>query len=228
MINLKSIIRVLVVLLVVGFTAVFASCGQIIKGSNEEGVIQFDAEAIDKSNPLASMAPGNATLKFKQEKFAIEMSAMGVFNTSIIADSDAKTITQTVKFLNIDQACVERGEELKASNDDYALKIEETNETKEILGFKCFKAIVTKVNEPDSVFEVWYTKDLGMENSNMLTSYAPIKGVLLDYRIKKMGLELRFVATSYSNEKVSDKTFEISPSTKIVSKEEMAAFFDSL
>jgi hypothetical protein len=75
---------------------------------------------------------------------------------------------------------------------------------------------------------VWYTKALGMEDCNALTPYAPLKGVLMDYRIKKMGLEMHFMAKSFKSTEIADNTFEIPASMKIVSKEEMAKFFAKL
>lgn len=207
---------------------VFSSCGHLGKGGNEEGVIEFDTKAIDEKHPLYNLAPTAATLKFKKEKFIIEMSVMGMFNTSIIGDSKAKTMAQTVKFLDVKQACVENEKDLVLDNEDYVLKIEETSDTKDIIGLKCHKAKVTKLNEPAATFDVWYTKDLGMEDANALTPYAQLKGVLIDYRIKKMGLEMHFMAKSYKSTEIADNTFEIPASMKIVSKEEMAKFFAKL
>jgi hypothetical protein len=50
----------------------------------------------------------------------------------------------------------------------------------------------------------------------------------MDYRIKKMGLEMHFVARSASHPEIPDNIFEIPASLKIISKEEMKKFFDDL
>lgn len=191
-------------------------------------MIEFDTKGVDPNHPLYGFAPSSATLKFKKDRFVIDMSTMGMFNTSVIVDVKAKTIAQTVKFLDIKQACIDHEKDLAAENAEYALKIEETRETKEIAGLKCYKAQVSKINEPSVKFDVWYTKELGMENCNELTPYAKIKGVLLDYRIKKMGMELHFAAKSYKQVKIPDQAFEIPASMKIVSKEEMEKFIANL
>lgn len=183
---------------------------------------------MDPSHPLYGLAPDAATFKYKKDKFAIELSVMGMFNYSIIGDTRSKTLAQTVKFMNVKQACIERGRELQEENNDYALKIEETGETKEIIGLKAYKVKVTKVHEPAVKFDAWYTKELGMENCNALTPYAAVKGILLDYRIKKMGIEMHFVARSHQQTSIPDHTFKIPASMKIVSKEEMERFFTEL
>ncbi len=205
------------------------SCGGDSKvGGKGEGIIEFDTKGVDPNHPLFNFAPSAATMKFKPEKLIIEMSTMGMFNTSVIVDSKAKTIAQTVKFLDIKQACIEKEADLVAENEEYALKLEETKETKKIAGLNCIKVKVTKVHDPNTKFDVWYTKELGGENSNALTPYSSIKGVLLDYRIKKMGMELHFSAKSYQNVEVPDQAFEIPASMKIVPKEEMEKFIKNL
>jgi hypothetical protein len=207
----------------------FTACGGDKNGGKKgEGLIEFDTKGVDPTHPLYGFAPSAASFKFKQDKFVIEMSTMGMFNTSVIVDNKAKTIAQTVKFLDIKQACIETEKDLEAENADYALKIEDTKETKEIAGVKCYKAHVTKVKEPNVKFDVWYTKELGMEDVNALTPYAQLKGILMDYRVKKMGMELHFTAKSVAQKEIPDKDFQIPASMKIVPKSEMEKFINDL
>jgi hypothetical protein len=199
-----------------------------LSGAREEGVIEFDTKAVDETHPLYGFAPSSATLKFKGHRLAIEMSTMVMFNITIIADSKRKTVAQTVKFMNIKQACIETEKDLTKENEDFALKLENTSETKDIIGFKCYKVKATKVRDTTTKFDVWYTTDLGLKDCNALTPYAPIKGLLLDYRIKKNGLELHFLAKSYKNSPVPDNAFQIPATMKIVSNAEMARLFSDL
>lgn len=214
-------------LLVIGLITL-NSCDADILSKDEEGIIEFETKAVDETHPLYGFAPNSATLKFKENKFMIEMSTMGMFNTSIIGDSKEKTLAQTVKFMNIKQACIEHEADLIEDNKEFELKIEETGETKDIIGLKAYKVKVSKIKEPDVKFDVWYTKELGMKDCNALTPYAQVKGVLLDYRIKKMGMEMHFLAKSYKHIEIIDKEFDIPASMKIVSKEKMMEFFNGL
>ncbi|HQQ94338.1 MAG TPA: hypothetical protein PLQ93_07275 [Bacteroidia bacterium] len=209
-------------------TGLLNSCSNEDKAAKDEGIIEFNTEATDPTHPLYGFAPASAIFKFKKDKFIIEMSTMGLFNTSIIGDLHSKTLAQTVKFMNLKQACIEKEQDLIDDNKDYQLIIEESKETKEIAGLKCHKVKVTKVNDPNVKFDVWYTKELGLENCNALNPYAKVKGVLMDYRIQKMGMELHFSAKSYQRVKVPDHAFVVPASMKIVSKEEMAKFFADL
>ncbi len=205
------------------------SCGDKNKASgDQEGVIEFVTRAIDETHPLYGFAPDAATLKFKKNKFVMDMSTMGMFNMSIIGDTRTQTMAQTIKFMNIKQVCYETAEDLKNDNLQNQLKFEETKETRDILGFKCYKVKVIKVNEPGVKFDAWYTKELGMDSSNLLTPYAAIKGVLLDYRIKKWGMEMRFVAKSFKNVEVPDNSFDVPPGMEVVTREQMDKFFKDL
>lgn len=205
------------------------ACDTGIKSKGkEEGLIEFDTKGVDETHPLFGFAPATATLKFKGDKFIIEMSTMGLFNTTVIGDNKAQTLAQTVKFMNIKDACIEHYKDMLPDLKENALNLQETKEHKEIAGLKCYKVIATKVNEPNVSFDVWYTKEIGRENSNSLTPYAQLKGVLMDYRIKKMGMELHFKAKSYQKVEVADLEFEIPASMKIITKEKMVEFFASL
>ncbi len=156
------------------------------------------------------------------------MSIMGIFNTTILADNEKKTVAQTVKFLDIKQACVETYSAVAAENARYELNIEETSETKEWLGFLCHKAIVSKNSNPQQKFDIWYTTELGTENCNALTPYHSIKGMLLDYRVERMGMELHLTAKKFKPEAVPDQAFEIPSYMKIVSRAEMEKLINDL
>lgn len=217
------------IVLIIHLALFFSFCGGKDKeGGKEEGIIEFDTKAVDEKHPLSGLAPSTATLKYKGDNFIMEMSTMGMFNTTIIGDLKAKTMAQTVKFMDIKQACVENENDVAGENKEYELKIEETKETKKIAGQKCYKLKVTMVANPAVTFDAWYTKELGMENCNALNPYHQVKGVLMDYRAKKMGMEMHFLAKSVKHVEVPESTFEIPASLKIVSKEEMKKFFDNL
>ena len=227
--NLRSLIgKALPCFIACGVIVALSGCSGAGKGGKEEGVIEFTTRAVDASHPLYGFAPDAATMRYKKDRFVIEMSTMGLFNYSIIADNKERTLAQTVKFMNVKQACIERGREIELDNLDYALSIEETDETKEIIGLKCYKLKVSRVSDPSVKFDAWYTRELGLENCNALTPYAKVKGVLLDYRIKKMGLEMHFLAKSHQEAKVPEHTFKIPATMKIISKQEMEQFFREL
>jgi hypothetical protein len=213
-----------VCLIVSGFTFCGPSHDKIIN----EGIIEYDAKVVDENHPLAGLAPSAATLKFKGDKFIVEMSTMGMFNTMFVCDLKTKTLTQMVKFMDVKQACIETEKDIRLENEAYKLKIEESPDTKVIAGYKCNKIKVSMANDPKMVFDAYYTKEMGMEAVNSLSPYAGIKGMLMQYRLKKMGMEMQFTARSVKKAEIPDNTFDIPAYFKIVSIAEMQKFFDGL
>lgn len=194
----------------------------------DEGIIEYETRVIDATNPLADLAPSSATLKFKKDKFFMEMSVMGMFYTIFICDIPAKELKQAVKFMDIKQTCTEKIEDIESENAAYKLNIKETNDTKMIAGYKCHKVLVSLVDDPTVSFEAYYTKEMEMENVNQLSPYSSIKGMLMQYRLKKMGLEMEFIAKSVKKVEIEDKTFIVPASFKTVTPQEMKKFFEDL
>ena len=224
----KLILKISSALLIAVIAVGFAFCTNGDEKVVDEGIIEYDLKPVNPNHPLAGFAPTSAVLKFKHDKFIMEMSIMGMFNTMFIADPNKKTLTQMVKFLDLKQACIENEKDILEENASYKLTIVETKETKMIAGYKCKKIKVTMASDPKMVFEAFYTKDIGVENANALSPYASVKGMLMQYRLQKMGLELEFTAKTVKKAEVPDATFEIPAYFKIVSKEEMKKYFDSL
>jgi hypothetical protein len=203
------------------------SCGPIGKGLSE-GEIEYEAIPVDPDHPMAGVAPSKMTLKFKKDKFAAEMSTMGVFKTTFITDPESKTLTQMVAVWDDKMACVETQKDIATELEDYKLSFEFTNETKEIAGFKCKKAVATKVDDPSQKFDVWYTEEINVKSPNFSNPYCEIKGMLMEYRLKKFDLELSFKAISVSDEKVSSETFVLPAYYNIVTVDSMKNFFKKI
>lgn len=203
------------------------SCGSGKKTENAltEGVIEYNASVVDESHPMAGLAPSTATVKFKDNKFELEMSTMGIFNTMFVSDPSKKTLTQMVKFMDIKNACIQKESDLTAENKDYELSFKETKDTKKIAGYKCKKVKATMVHNPAVSFDIYYTDELGSDSINHLSPYKAIKGMLMQYRLKKLGLEMCFTATSVKKEEVKDETFEVPSYYKIVNRAEMEKLF---
>lgn len=193
-----------------------------------EGLIEFNAEVVDQSHPMAGLAPSSAIVKFKDNKLQVEMSTMGIFNTTFISDPDKKTLTQMVKFMDIKNACIQTEADLIQENKAYELKLVETTETKNIAGYTCKKVNASMVSNPAVCFEVYYTDELGMDSINNIGPYKDIHGMLMQYRLKKLGLEMCFTAKAVKNEEIKNTVFEVPAFYKIVTRSEMEKFFNDI
>ena len=206
------------------------SCSDSKRAENAltEGVIEYNAEVVDQSHPMAGLAPGSATVKFKGNRLQVEMSTMGIFNTIFISDPGKKTLTQMVKFMDIKNACIQTEADLVQDNKVYELKLEEVKGTKKIAGYNCKKVKATYVNNPSESFEVYYTQDLGLDSINNIGPYKQLKGMLMQYRLKKLGLEMCFTATAVKAEEIKEDVFEVPAFYKIVTRDEMEKLFEDI
>jgi peptide-N-glycosidase F-like protein len=212
-----------VLLLMVG------SCGQNDDKVVAEGVIEYTASVVDQSNPMASLAPSKMTIKFKNNKSCAEMSAgMGLFSTAFISNPETKTLTQLVKLLNKKFSLVLDHTSIQKENDAYKFELTPTKETKKIAGYQCEKVHVKMMDEFGTEFDIFYTKDLAIENPNFANPFYMIDGVLMEYQMKKFGLEMKFTAKAVKKEDVDDSAFELPADFKAISAEEMATLFESL
>lgn len=207
------------------FLIILASCGNNDPKFISEGVIEYEAQVVDKSHPMAGLAPSSMSMFFKKNLYCSEMSTMGMFNSKFVANPSNKTFTTMVKILNEKNACIEYEKDIKADIEGNKLEFKETSETKVIAGYKCKKVIATKANDPTDKFEVYYTDELDVKSANYSTPYEGLKGIVMKFRLKKFGMEMEFTATSVRKEEVADNMFDLPGFYKIISKQEMDEFF---
>jgi GLPGLI family protein len=222
----KSFFTILVLTAALGL-----GCGDAVKVDNRvsEGVITYDAELVDVNSSMADMAPSKMVVKFKNNKTTVEMSAgMGLVTMSFISDPDIQNFTTVVKFMGDRRAVVQNAEEIQKENELYNIEIIPSEQTKMIAGYKCKKARVHYKGGDSHDYDVYYTDEIKIKNSNFTNPYYKMEGVLMEYRIKKFGLEMQFVANAVTKEAVDDATFQIPADTKIVTVEEMNDLFNGL
>lgn len=204
----------------------FVSCSDgVNETSISEGVIEYDAQVVDKSHPMAGLAPSTMSMYFKKNLYCSEMSTMGMFNSKFVANPNTKTFTTMVKILNDKNACIEGVKEIKADIEAHKLILEETKETKVIAGYKCKKVKATSVTDPSDTFDVYYTDEFRVKNANYSTPYENLKGLVMVFRLEKFGMEMEFTAKSVKKVEVPDAMFELPGFYKIISKQEMDEFF---
>ncbi|MES2592014.1 MAG: hypothetical protein V4608_09025 [Bacteroidota bacterium] len=225
--------RLLFSLIVITNLFLVAGCGSPKEEGKEnlisEGVINYTAEVVDMSNSMADMAPSKMIVKFKNNKSSAGMSAgMGALTMSFIADPEAKTLTQLVWFLGKKYSLIQNSTDIQKENELFNIEIIPTNQTKVIAGYNCKKAKVHYKGGDPNDYDIYYTTEINIENSNFANPYYKIDGVLMEYRIKKFGLELQFTATSVTKEPVEDTNFEIPPEYKAITAQEMTDLFIEL
>lgn len=225
--------RFLFSLIVIINICLLSGCGSPKEEGKEnvisEGVINYTSEVVDMNNSMADMAPSKMTVKFKNNKSVVGMSAgMGALTISFISDPEAQTLTQLVWFLGKKYSLLQNSTDIQRENELFNIEIIPTNQTKLIAGYNCKKAKIHYKGGDSNDYDIYYTTEINIENSNFANPYFKIDGVLMEYRIKKFGLELQFTATSVTKEPVDDAIFEIPPEYKPITAEEMTDLFIEL
>ena len=214
---------------IVGIIIWAAGCKRTDEKFISEGEIEYDASVLDLDNSMATMAPNKMTVRFKANKSCAEMTAgMGLFSTSFISDPETKTFTQLVKILNKKFMLTQDEKAINKENERYPLQLVPTKETKIIAGYKCVKMKVVPLDKTATPYDIYYTNELNIQTPNFTNPYYKIDGVLMEYQLKKFGLEMRFVAKSVKADAVDDKCFQVPTEYKKVSEKEMKMIFENL
>ncbi len=106
-------------------------------------------------------------------------------------------------------------EELKAT-------INETGETKEILGYNCKKV---DVELGEDIFPVYYTTELNVLSNKNEFPFEDIKGVILEYTMNQQGITTHISATEVKKQKVNASMFTIPSDYEQMTMEEMMKMF---
>lgn len=107
------------------------------------------------------------------------------------------------------------------------MEITDTDEIKIIAGFECRKAIV-KLPSKDESFEIYYTDQITLRHPNITNPYRKVKGVLMEFELRLMHLNMRFVAESFHE--LDTTTLEPRPNqeSKQVSRSQMTQILNML
>ncbi len=201
---------------------VLSACGE--KATTEkisEGVIEYKATPVNPKSSMSMMFPDKMTVKFRKNYTLAELDAgVGAMHIAFLSDPNKKTFTNMVSFLD-KKAAVLDSSAIRLRNyylPDYT--VTETKETKKIAGYNCQKAIL-KFADKSPDMEVWYTHDLQVSSPNWSNAFYKIDGVLMDYSLRKFGLELHFTAQSVARAQIDSTVFTVPAEYKMISEEEL-------
>jgi GLPGLI family protein len=214
------------------FSLIFASLILLIhiqKSSAQEklkeGKITFEIEinnAEEMNDQMLAMMPKEMVVYFKDGKSRGEMDMMGGKIVSITDGKAGETIS-CMDIMGKKQAIKttkEDAEKEKAKLGDYDVKI--TDDTKDIAGYKCRKAIITYKNKDakENDMVVWFTNELEASNSEKY-SWKGIDGYMMEFSVDQRGMAMKFTCTEVKKQEVSDDMFKIPDGYTVMTTEEM-------
>jgi len=221
---MKTQIRLFLMLMLSAF--IFAGYGKA-EAKDFTGIIVYNITYGDDIDAqTAAMMPKTMKLIIKGNKSRVEMS-MGMGTTVVIFDAEKKDAVTLMDMMGQKFAMTMSTQEIEAQNADVPdVDVEVTNETKEIAGYICKKAIVKTKGDNPSEHAVYFTDELGsgtMNYNNPL--FKDIDGVMLEYSSADEGMTMKFSAIKVEKKKVSDNEFEIPEGYKVMTMDEFSNMF---
>jgi GLPGLI family protein len=196
-----------------------------------EGIIEYEITYPETSqdNVMLALLPKTMTLKFKKDKIAIDFTGgMGMFKATFISDLNEKNLIHMVKILNKKYAISFNQDEIHQSEEFPEMEIKFTNETRDIAGYQCKRAIITFPSDEHTSFDIWFTEDINLTTPNWSTPYKEVNGVLMEYQMKRYDVEMRFTAKNVEKADIDDAEFTRPDDYKIISKKDMDELFMNL
>jgi GLPGLI family protein len=174
-----------------------------------------------------AMMPTTMKLTVKENMSKVEI-AMAMASTVVIFNTETTSGTTLMDMMGQKFAIPLTKESIdkEAENID-SLNVQIMDETKDIAGYTCKKAVITSVqNGKESVVVAWFSEELGDGSGNVSNPmYTEIPGVLMEFSTVESGMTMKMEAVKVEKKKVSDKEFEIPPGYKEVTEEELQNMF---
>ena len=201
-------------------------------GKLDEGRITYTMKYFEDEgvNPLISLLPTEMIIEFKDNSYSQKIEGwMGIFSMAGIYNTKTKTNSALLKIMS-DKFHYETGLDGESFGFDSLpkMKIEYTNETQVIAGYKCKKAKIIFEDSKIKNFDVFYTTEISIAKPNNHNPFNEIKGVLLKYQMGFQDIQMEVTATKVEETKISDTSFEIPANYEKVPIEKMQEVLDNL
>ncbi|TRX71307.1 hypothetical protein [Carboxylicivirga sp. M1479] len=193
---------------------VLTSCVNIQPTEMDEGVITYKIiypnELEDKS--YSSLLPSKMVSTFKGKNYKLSIKGeLSLYNLEYISKADGDS--SATLFRIFDQRLFHKHEQdehlflferLEKTNVDFI-----SNETKEIAGILCNKAIVHFTNSELKNITVYYTEEIKINRPKENSPFDDIPGALMEFQVSFQDLELQFSAQDVDIKKVKNSSFDI-------------------
>jgi hypothetical protein len=230
--NITRYVRFSYVLFIaVVFAMTGYSCRQ--KGGKyiDQGEIHYNIDYIGSVGAVPKeVLPKNLIVSFKNDKILFEMVSSfgnsGILNLSNPEKGIFDTYFSlfTIKYFY----AAEPGESFPGFEAMEGMMIKKTSKTSIICGFNCKNAEVTFPSDREKIYEIWYTNEIDVKNSNAATPFSQIDGVLMSFFFFLGPTEVHFDAETIYKKELPDETFERRDKFIRVSREDINKFIKQM
>ena len=190
----------------------------------DQGEVHYSIEYVKSSGTMpVDLKPHTLVVSFKQDKILFEILApfgnQGIMN---VINPHAKIYDTYINMLGVRYYYSSSpGEIYPGFREMEGAEVNLTNNRTTICGYSCKNAEVTFPSDRKKVYSFWYTDEINVNNSNFLTPFQEIDGVLMSFYYIMGGSVLRFEAESVYKKEIPDKAFEKRPKYRLVNKKDM-------
>lgn len=226
----KPLMNKLYNIVIISLLAFTFGCGS---GGVDEGVIKYEITYVEeekKDKPVIELLPTEMEQIFKDGNSKMKIEGfMGMFLTALISNTTDKTNAYIFKVMSEKYYCKTAVGEKTLGFDSFpGMHLKETGETKEIAGYKSKKVEVTFDDESIPPFDVYYTNKIRIENPNWSNPYGSIDGVLLEFKVKLMGITMNIKAKEIINSQVKLEEFNIPDGFKKVLPDSLSVTIEKI
>ena len=201
-----------------------------VKGIRE-GEIRYKITYLKDAteNPLIGLMPTELNMVFKDNNVSMSVEGwMGIFKSSFIKRNKNSEMITLLKIMNKKVYCQSATSTGLLGVDDFSnMSISFDNLTREILDFKCNHAIAS-IPEKQMEFDIYYTRDIQIEQPNSNTPFEEIPGVLMQFQMQMDGIPMQLVADKLTKFEVPENVFDIPDEYQKISIDQMDEIFKSL
>lgn len=175
-----------------------------------------------------AMLPKMLTYKIKGNLAKTEMEMGGMGRQMQIINGDEKVVYTLIDMMGKKISFKMTEEEInKELENEPNVTVDYFDETKEIAGYECKKAVINMDNDgTKSSFIVYYTDELGGQSLNFDNNmFREIDGVLMEFEIIEGNMKMKMEAVSVKKENVPDSEFVVPDDFEEMTKEEMQNMF---
>jgi GLPGLI family protein len=191
------------------FLIAIAVCSTLLASAQmKEGHLNYSIE-VSSDNPEMAMVIGmmqgsTMDIYFSDNKSRVDMVMGSMMKTITIADTDKKETLTLMSGMMGNTAIKEpiKDEELEAEGEEDDIVVILEDETKDILGYTCKKAIVVDADGNESVF--WYTDEVEIKTEGQKVLSKKIPGLPLQMEVPANGMNMTMTAIEFT-EKLTKK-----------------------
>lgn len=156
--------------------------------------VEMDAQDPEVQSQVAMMKGSTMEMFMEGKKFCQVMNmGDGLMKTTTIIDNDENRGLILTSGVMGKKAITFDNEDRQEDQEEPDIEL--LNDTKEIMGFVCKKAIMYGENESEMVY--WYTEEIEKPSNSTKYMNKKIPGMPLEFSVTSSQMSMKFVATDY-------------------------------